>query len=100
MLMGLCQPMVMVSCDDPKTAVLTKPMARPSPDNATFMECVEIDIRLPLDKAFAPSLEFYVYDNFQGLPFEFKGSYRDRLYMRLRELLLRGALTAAVLSMN
>jgi hypothetical protein len=36
----------------------------------------------------------------QGLPFEFKGSYRDRLYMRLRELLLRGALTAAVLSMN
>ena len=66
----LYQPFVMVSCDDPKTAQLTKATSRPSPDNATFMECVEMDIKLPADRQFAPCLEFYVYDNVQGLPVE------------------------------
>ena len=35
---GLTQPFVMVSCDDPKTAMLTKPTNRPSPANANYLD--------------------------------------------------------------
>lgn len=35
------------------------------------MECVEIDVRMPVDKRFAPFLDFYVYDHSTlGLSFE------------------------------
>ena len=61
--MPISAPQVEVCCDDPKTACNTKTSSRPSGTNANFMECLEIDVRLPEDKVFAPLLDFYVYDH-------------------------------------
>jgi len=67
----IANPQIEVCCDDPKTAQTTKSSQKPSGTNANFMECVEIDVRMPVDKRFAPFLDFYVYDHSTlGLSFE------------------------------
>jgi len=71
------QPQVEICCDDPTTAATTKSTSRPSGQDANFLEVVEIEVRIPEEKLFAPSLDFYVYDHsvmgFAGLPVEHLG---------------------------
>lgn len=42
---GLTQPLLEISCDDPSTAQTTKASKQPSPENANFLECLEIEVR-------------------------------------------------------
>ena len=58
----LANPSIEISCDDPKTCVATKP-ARPPANDANFMECLEIAVLLPKEAKFAPTIDFFVYDN-------------------------------------
>ena len=60
---AILQPQVEVCCDDPTTARTTKATSRPSGQDANFLEVVEIDVQMPEDKIFAPSLDFYFYDH-------------------------------------
>jgi hypothetical protein len=67
-------PQVEICCDDPMTSTTTKQNSRPSGQDANFLEVVEIEVRMPVDKQYAPTLDFYVYDHsvlgMGGLPME------------------------------
>ena len=57
------KPQIEVCCDDPKTAITTKPSGNPSGSDANFLECVDIDVKMPEDKEYAPTIEVFVYDH-------------------------------------
>jgi hypothetical protein len=57
------KPQIEVCCDDPKTAITTKPSGKPSGPDANFLECVDIAVLMPEDKDFAPVIEVFVYDH-------------------------------------
>jgi len=54
-------PLIEISCDDPLTCTNTKPGKPPACDS-NFMEVLEIEVKMPADKKFAPVLDFFVYD--------------------------------------
>eukprot|EP00286_Rhodomonas_abbreviata_P029934 CAMPEP_0181296508 /NCGR_PEP_ID=MMETSP1101-20121128/4743_1 /TAXON_ID=46948 /ORGANISM="Rhodomonas abbreviata, Strain Caron Lab Isolate" /LENGTH=1125 /DNA_ID=CAMNT_0023401381 /DNA_START=105 /DNA_END=3480 /DNA_ORIENTATION=- len=67
----IVSPQIEICCDDPKTSQWTKTASRPSGTDANFMECVEIEVRMPMEKRYAPFLDFYVYDHStMGMGFE------------------------------
>lgn len=59
----MLKPQIEVCCDDPKTAITTKPSNKPSGTDANFLECVDIALLMPEDKEYAPVIEVFVYDH-------------------------------------